>query len=286
MKLAIASGKGGTGKTTVAVNLAALLTSHGFEPTLVDCDVEEPNAHLFLQPEWQKEHDAFLPIPNINMDACLGESCRRCVELCQFKALIWIAGEVLVFPELCHGCGLCSIACPAQAIKEDRRLLGQVRTGSKKPRLVGGVLRVGEAMATPLIKAVKEEAASEELQIWDCPPGTACPAISAMDGAELALLVAEPTVFGLHDLSLAVRLCRVLELPLAAVINRAGMGDDRVEHFLQAEGVPILARLPYSPEAATACAEGRLLVHASDELCNAYEELWSAIQARVAEVTL
>ena len=286
MKLAIASGKGGTGKTTVAVNLAALLAGQGLSPALADCDVEEPNAHLFLNPQWSAEEDSFLPVPDIDTTACLGESCRLCIDLCRFKSLLWMAGEVLVFPELCHGCGLCSLACPAQAVAEGKRLLGQVRQGSRGPlRFYGGVLRVGEAMATPLIKAVKAAAAGEPFQIWDCPPGTACSAIAAMDGADLVLLVAEPTAFGLHDLTLAVRLARVLGLPLAAVVNRAGMGDDRVERFLKAEGVPILARLPYSLEAARLCAEGRLLVEASTELRQAYGDLWNAVRARAGEVT-
>ncbi len=286
MKLAIASGKGGTGKTTVAVNLAALLASRGLTPALADCDVEEPNAHLFLHPQWSGERDEFLPVPEIDPARCLGEDCRRCIELCRFKALLWMAGEVMIFPELCHGCGLCSLACPARAVGQGRRLLGQVRVGSRGPlRFYGGVLRVGEAMATPLIRAVKQAAGAEPFQIWDCPPGTACSAITAMDGADLVLLVAEPTAFGLHDLSLAVRLGRVLGLPLAAVINRAGMGDDRVERFLENAGVPILARLPYSLEAAAACAEGRLLVEAAGGLKEAYGDLWNALRARAAEVT-
>ncbi len=285
LKLAVASGKGGTGKTTVAVNLAAWLAAKGNAPALADCDVEEPNAHLFLQPRWDREEDSFLPVPVIDTAACLGESCRRCVELCRFKALLWMAGEVIVFPELCHGCGLCSLACPARAVSEGRRLLGQVRTGSHGAlRLYGGVLRVGEAMSTPLIKAVKQAAEAEPLQIWDCPPGTACPAIAAMDGADLVLLVAESTAFGLHDLSLALELARTLGLPAVAVINRAGMGDDRAERFLEREGVPILARLPYSLEAAALCAEGRLLVEGSNSMEALYAGLWDALQEQRCEV--
>lgn len=287
MRIAIASGKGGTGKTTLAVNLAAVLAEQGLAPVLADCDVEEPNSHVFLAPDWTSEKRVTQPVPVIDVTTCLGADCRRCVDLCRFKALILMAGEVMTFPELCHGCGLCAEACPAGAVGWTERDLGVVRSGQAHGlRVVGGLMRVGEPMAVPLIREVKHEADTGDLQIWDCPPGTACPAVASLQGADYALLVTEPTAFGLHDLTLAVALVRELGLPFGVALNRAGMGDDRVERYLDKEGIPLLASLPYSLEAAQAGADGRLLVEALPGMREAYTELWLALrQSLDQEVT-
>lgn len=295
MNIAVASGKGGTGKTTVAVNLAALYASRGLSVTLVDCDVEEPNAHLFVDARWQVRSLCGVPVPEIDPERCLGESCRRCVEACRFKALAMLGGEMMVFTELCHGCGLCELVCPAGIMGRATRPVGEVRMG-RASCLVGGeacgmgfcdgLLRVGEAMATPLIRQVKECAGARPscgegcVNLWDCPPGTACATINALDGADYVVLVAESTAFGLHDLKLVAGLVRHLGLPFGVVVNRHGMGDDRVERWLEEEGTTLLGRLPFSREAASCSAAGGLLLDAAAELTAAYRSLGDAVLQR------
>ena len=280
MRIAIASGKGGTGKTTVTVNLAAFLQKIGKRVTVVDCDVEEPNSHFFLTPGWDEPVTEYVPVPMVDHDRCLGEECRKCVEACRFKSLIWMAGEIMVFPELCHSCGLCNLVCPADAVGDDKREIGQLRHGKVKGiDFFGGLLRIGEAMAPPLIGRVKEEAdkADHDVQLIDAPPGASCPVIGAMQGADRVVLVTEPTPFGLHDLELAVGLVRKLGFPFGVVINRAGMGDMRVERYLERENIPLLASFPHSIEGASAYSRGDLLIDALPGFKDEYEKLWRNI---------
>lgn len=283
MKIAIASGKGGTGKTTVAVNFAAYLDSLGKSVSFTDCDVEEPNAHFFLNPELGPEQPEHLTVPDIDEDKCLGESCKKCIELCRFKSLIWMVDSVLCFSELCHGCGLCELACPADAIGEGQREIGTTSTGKAgNIHFSKGLMRIGEAMAPPLINAVKSISPEAEINILDCPPGTSCPVVESIDGTDFVVLVTEPTPFGLHDLNLAVQLMQTLGKPCGVVINRAGMGDDRVEKYLVEKNVPLLGSLPHSREAASKYSDGHLLYKDVPGFEEEFARIWSSIQAHVS----
>ena len=275
MILAIASGKGGTGKTTVATNLARASDS---PIHLLDCDVEEPNAHLFLTGPVQDSETVTVPVPQVDASRCDG--CGECGEFCQYNAIVPIKPAPLVYPELCHGCGGCARVCPRGAIRETRRRIGVVETvQAEHVTLIQGRLDVGVAMAPPLIEAVKARlpAGSPDAEqidaLLDAPPGTSCPVIATLRGADFVLLVTEPTPFGLHDLRLAVAMVRELSLPFGVAINRNGIGDDRVHDFCGAEKIPILLEIPEDRRIAEVCSRGELLVDALPEYRGAFEEL-------------
>jgi MinD superfamily P-loop ATPase len=262
MIVAIASGKGGTGKTTVAVNLARSLAG---DVQLLDCDVEAPNDHLFLHPTIATSTNAGIPVPRIDPQLC--SLCGECSELCQYNALAVLRGGVMVFDELCHGCGGCMLVCPEAAITEVLRPIGVVEEGwAGRIRMVQGRLNVGEAQSPPLIRAVKERANPGGTVLIDAPPGTSCPMIAAVRGADLAVLVTEPTPFGLNDLALAVECVRALDIPCGVIVNRAGSGDDRVHRYCAAEGIEILLEIPDDRRVAEASARGTCVVDAVPEL--------------------
>jgi MinD superfamily P-loop ATPase len=256
MIISVASGKGGTGKTTVAVNLALSLRAE--EVQLLDCDVEEPNSHLFLNPVIRETKPAYTLVPTVNYERC--DFCGKCALACEYNALVVVPQkEVLVFPGLCHGCGLCSLVCPQDAISEYPREIGVIkkgRSGDGSIELVYGLLKIGEIMATPLIDQVKAELDPAKTVIIDVPPGTACPVIAAVQGSDYCILVTEPTPFGLYDLKLAVAVLRVLAISCGVVVNKAGIGDRSVYEYCEKEGLPILLEIPHDRRIAECCSEG------------------------------
>ncbi|MBN2645758.1 MAG: ATP-binding protein [Desulfuromonadaceae bacterium] len=257
--LAVASGKGGTGKTTLSVALAQVAGA-----PLYDCDVEEPNAHLFVRPQWQDKQDVTRRVPLIETELCTG--CGACTELCQFNALIIVGHKAMVFEELCHSCGGCRRVCPTQAIHETDVTIGSVSLGlSAKLTLVQGCMAIGQVMAPPLIRATRNyhhNVPPAKLAILDCPPGTSCPMITAVRGSDFVLLVTEPTPFGLNDLQLAVETVRQLQLPFAVAINRADSGDRRVHDYCQREGIEVVIEIPELRHVAEAYSRGETLLEA------------------------
>jgi MinD superfamily P-loop ATPase len=272
MRLAVASGKGGTGKTTIATNLAWLAAQAGRRVAYVDCDVEEPNGHLFLKPQITETRAIGRVHPSVNPDKCT--HCGLCGDICQYSAIVCLGAKVLVYPELCHACGGCTLVCQPGAITEVMRETGRMETGTAGPiHFVDGVLNVGEAMSTPLIRQVKEQHCDADLRIIDCPPGTSCPVIESVRGAELVLLVTEPTPFGLNDLQLAVAMVRALRQPSAVVINRAGIGDQQTQEYCWHEGIEILVEIPDDRRVAEAYSGGMLACEAVPEFRRCLEEL-------------
>ncbi|MEW6363469.1 MAG: ATP-binding protein [Acidobacteriota bacterium] len=253
--IAIASGKGGTGKTTVAVNLASVQR----QPVqLMDCDVEEPNCHLFLDGAMRSQEAVEIPVPEVDESLCDG--CGECSRLCQYHAIVSLKTKPLLFPELCHGCGGCAKVCPPRAIREVGRRIGVIETSvSNHISLIQGRLDVGVPIAPPLIRAVKARRRSGMHVILDAPPGTSCPVITTVRDSDVVVLVTEPTPFGLHDLVLAVQLMRELRIPFGVVVNRVGSGDGRVHAFCQAEGIQVLLELPEDRRVAEAYSRGELL---------------------------
>ena len=279
MQIAIASGKGGTGKTTVASNLAYYLNRQGREVTLVDCDVEEPNDHLFFQAAWYAEETFRLPVPKADIFRCL--SCGKCAVVCQFGAIVCVKGKVLTFPELCHSCGGCILVCPTAALSETARSIGHVKIGTQNGlRLIQGRLQVGEAMSPPLIREVKRHETNRVTVIIDCPPGTSCPVIESIKDSDFVLLVTEPTPFGLNDLKLAVETVKELGLPFAVGINRSTTGDRKVWQYCAQENIPIILEIPDDRQIAQAYSRGQLLLKALPQ----YEKVFADLVRRLEEI--
>ncbi len=281
MRIVVASGKGGTGKTTVATSLALVA---GEAVRFLDCDVEAPNAALFLNPALETRQEVGIQLPVV--DEALCTHCGRCAEVCEFHAIAVIGKKMLIFPELCHGCGSCTLICPEKAISERLDVMG-VLEGGKTPTgldFAQGVMNVGEPMAVPILRALKKwpPARPFTIEIRDAPPGASCPVVETMRGADFILLVTEPTPFGLHDLKQVIGITRELGLPAGVLVNRNGIGDNAVESYCAEAGIPILMRIPMERRFAEAIASGKTLVEAAPEYRLLFRELLEKISARVA----
>jgi len=278
--ISVASGKGGTGKTLVATSLALLLQNR--KPVqFLDCDVEEPDAHIFLKPSLNHKQVVSIPIPQVDEKKCT--HCGRCAEVCAYNAIAVIGEKVLIFPELCHGCGACSYLCPEGALSEINREIGVLEAGqSKGIEFTHGKLTVGEAMAVPVIREVKKHINRERLAIIDVSPGTSCPVVEAVEGSDFCLLVTEPTPFGLNDLALAIDMLNKLSIPSGVVINRDGAGDSKVEEYCHKEGIPILLRIPLNIEIAQLYSKGITLVEGMPQWREAFIKLYNDIEQIVS----
>lgn len=270
MRIAVASGKGGTGKTLVSTSLAWLLAQQGYPITYVDADVEEPNGHLFLHPELSDFQRYARPVPKLRGETCSG--CGECQSFCQFNAIMALADRILLFPELCSSCGGCVLACRERALIEEAREIGGIETGTACTetqcpiRFLAATLDVGEARAVPLIRGLLERVEDRGIVLIDAPPGTSCSVIEIVKDADLVVLITEPTPFGLHDLELAVEMSRALGKRVVAVVNRSDLGHDGVRQFLAWREIEVAAEIPFRPEVAEAYARGEIAAAVSPEL--------------------
>ncbi|MCK4295813.1 MAG: ATP-binding protein [Candidatus Marinimicrobia bacterium] len=277
MKIAIASGKGGTGKTTIAVNLAKSL---GENVQLLDCDVEEPNSHIFLHPVISQVEDVNVSIPDVDLSKCT--FCGKCQEICQFNAIVVIKNNVLVFPELCHSCAGCWLVCPENCIAQKERVVGVTEEGGNSDvKFVDGRLDIGEVMSPPIIRAVKDRTANSMIVIIDAPPGTSCPVIEAVRGSDFVILVTEPTPFGLHDLVLAVEVVRALGISFGVVINRSDIGDNKVREYCDSENIQILLEIPNDRKIAEAYSRGKIIIDIYPEYRKRFLDLYEKIESMV-----
>jgi MinD superfamily P-loop ATPase len=272
--ISVASGKGGTGKTTVATNIALSIEKAQF----LDCDVEEPNANIFLHAKIKEHEDVSVSIPEIDKEKC--DYCSKCSEFCAYNALAVVRSNVLVFPELCHSCCGCELVCPKDAIGWRERVIGRIEHGQIKGiDFYHGLVNVGEVQVVPVIKALKKKLDKNKDVIIDVPPGTSCPVIESISGSDYCILVTEPTPFGLHDLKLAVEVVRHLHIPFAVIINRDGIGDERVEVYCQKEHIPVLLKIPERQKIALLYSKGIALVNEAYE----WHEMFSLVFQRIQD---
>ena len=276
MIISVASGKGGTGKTTVAASLASVIP----ESVYIDCDVEEPNGHLLLKPEFISEESAKKLLPQIDQEKCT--FCGKCVEVCEFNALINLKFEIVLFDEMCHGCGACIYFCPSKVITERAKEIGVVRVGitSDKILFADGVLNIGEVAAAPLIKEVKKKIIEGKINILDSPPGTSCSMVETVKDSDFCILVTESTPFGLNDLKLAIEVLKTIEVPFGVVINKYDPSFTEMENYLNGNGNEVLLKIPFDRRYAESYSEGMLPLNKYPELKKDFITLYNRIIVR------
>jgi MinD superfamily P-loop ATPase len=280
VKIAIASGKGGTGKTTISTNLALSLARAGQQIQYIDCDVEEPNGHIFLKPVIDSTEDVTVGVPEVDLKKCTG--CGKCGQLCQYSAILSVKDSVLVFEQLCHSCGGCMAICPTNAIKEKQRKIGIAEFGSSNGIAFGqGKLDIGAIQSPAVIRYVKRKIKNNSIVVLDAPPGTSCPVIEAVKGSDFVLLVTEPTPFGLNDLELAIGVVRELKLPFAVAINRSDIGDDGVVRYCQKEGIEVLLQIPNDRRIAESYSRGVMIIEIIPEYSAHFLKLYERIKNAV-----
>lgn len=282
IKIAVASGKGGTGKTMVATSLASTLSNH-LKVQFLDCDVEAPNAHLFLKPTITQTQPAVINIPEVDEARCT--ACRKCVEVCEYNAIAMLGEKILVFPQLCHGCGSCTLNCPVNAISEKPRAIGSLNHGKTTEGIsfYMGELTISEPMPTPIIHQLKELAVTKDpIRILDSPPGASCAVVATIHDADFVLLVTEPTPFGLHDLKQMLGILEQTHSPAGVIINRNGIGDDALERFLTKTHYPILMKIPYRSTIAIGLSAGQVLTDFMPEYKTKFLDVYDHIKSNLA----
>lgn len=276
--IAVASGKGGTGKTTVSTSLALC----SGKCTVLDCDVEEPNSHLYLSPELADVETVCIPTPVIDEDRCT--HCSKCSSFCEYNALAVLPSQVLVFPAICNGCGGCSIVCPENAVSEKDRVIGHIQGGKAGDiSFFRGLLTVGEARSVPIIRSLKTHAAKEGITILDSPPGSSCPVVETLEGVDYVILVTEPTPFGIHDMDIVVSVVRDMGIPCGVVINKDGIGSELAHSYIESKGLTLLASIPHSMKAAKSGSNAVPIVEAIPELKERFEMIIEKIGKEVGK---
>jgi len=279
VKIAVLSGKGGTGKTLLSVNLAAVAG----ESTYIDCDVEEPNGHLFFKPDQIRSEPITIKIPVVDQQICDG--CRVCVDFCKFNALAYIGDKLLIFEEVCHSCGGCVLFCPLRALSERDKVVGEIRRGySDQVRVASGILNIGEASGIPIVKGLLRDIPAGTTFI-DCPPGSACIVMESIKDADYCIFVAEPTLFGVHNLNMVYQLVRLFGKPHGVVLNKCLPGENPAEEFCRQQGIPILGKIPFDPELGTINAEALIAAREHEGWKQVFQELLQTVMGEVRRET-